>query len=103
MPVIGAIHPWQSVFLAVGLPGLVIAALLFTVREPRRREQEHQLPVAALVRWVAANKRTYIAHSFGFATSSLVNIGLAFWLPASSDAPTICPRRRRGRPRVCSR
>jgi len=36
LPVIGEIRPWQVVFLAVGLPGLVIAALMFTVREPRR-------------------------------------------------------------------
>jgi MFS family permease len=33
VPVIGVIRPWQSVFLAVGLPGLLVAALLLTVRE----------------------------------------------------------------------
>jgi MFS family permease len=80
VPVLGAIHPWQSVFLAVGLPGLATAALMFTIREPRRREREHELPVSALVRWVASNKRTYAAHSFGFAASRLVNSALAFWL-----------------------
>ncbi|MDR5815728.1 MULTISPECIES: MFS transporter [unclassified Caballeronia] len=31
--------PWQAVFVAVGLPGLLLAALVaFTVREPARRE-----------------------------------------------------------------
>jgi MFS family permease len=82
VPVIGAIYPWQSVFLVVGLPGLVIAALFLTVREPQRAEREHRLPVAALVEWVASNKRTYIAHSFGFASSRLVNSALAVWLPS---------------------
>jgi MFS family permease len=82
VPVIGAIHPWQSVFLAVGLPGMLIAALLFTIREPQRLEREHQLPVSALVQWITANRRTYVAHSFGFAASGLVNSALTGWLPA---------------------
>jgi MFS family permease len=80
VPVLGPIHPWQSVFLAVGLPGLVVAALMFTIREPRRRDRENQLPVAALVQWVASNKRTYLTHSFGFAASRVVNSALAIWL-----------------------
>jgi MFS family permease len=33
---IGEVRPWQVVFLLVGLPGLLIAALMFTVREPKR-------------------------------------------------------------------
>lgn len=82
VPVLGAIRPWQSVFLAIGLPGMLIAGLLLTIREPARREREHQLPVAALVAWVRDNKRTYMAHSFGFAASGLVNSALAFWLPS---------------------
>lgn len=35
-PVIGTVRPWQVVFLLVGLPGLLIAALMVTVREPAR-------------------------------------------------------------------
>jgi len=82
VPVIGPIYPWQSVFLVVGLPGVIIAALLLTVREPRRTEREQQQPMSALVEWVSSNKRTYIAHSVGFAASRLVNSALAFWLPS---------------------
>jgi len=80
VPVIGEIRPWQSVFLAVGLPGLVVAALFATIREPERRGVERRVPLSALVRYVAANRRTYIAHSFGFAASGLVNSALAAWL-----------------------
>ncbi len=36
LPFFGEIRPWQVVFLAVGAPGLLIAALMFTVREPMR-------------------------------------------------------------------
>ncbi len=80
VPVFGTIRPWQSVFLAVGLPGLVIAALMVTVREPFRRALAHQLPLSALVAYIKANRRTYVAHSFGFAASGLVNSALALWL-----------------------
>ena len=38
VPLLGEIRPWQTAFLAVGLPGLAIAALLFTIREPLRTE-----------------------------------------------------------------
>lgn len=36
LPIVGTIRPWQIVFIVVGLPGLVIAALMMTVREPVR-------------------------------------------------------------------
>ena len=42
------IEPWQLVFVAVGLPGIVLAALVaFSVREPARRETLHHAGNAA--------------------------------------------------------
>src|SRR3954468_8590846 len=38
VPVFGAVRPWQTVFVAVGLPGLLIAALILGLREPARRQ-----------------------------------------------------------------
>ncbi|MEP7245322.1 MAG: MFS transporter [Gammaproteobacteria bacterium] len=37
LPVFGQVSAWRVTFLAVGAPGLVMALLLFTVREPMRR------------------------------------------------------------------
>jgi MFS family permease len=37
LPIVGEIRPWQVVFFAVGLPGLLLAALMATVHEPPRR------------------------------------------------------------------
>lgn len=37
LPVIGALRSWQMAFLLVGLPGLAVAALVFTLKEPVRR------------------------------------------------------------------
>lgn len=36
LPVLGAVQPWQFTFLAVGLPGLLIALLLAAAGEPAR-------------------------------------------------------------------
>ncbi|GIS41469.1 MAG: hypothetical protein Ct9H90mP13_13150 [Pseudomonadota bacterium] len=39
LPIIGEIYPWQALFIMVGLPGLIVAALMMTVKEPERREK----------------------------------------------------------------
>ena len=37
LPVIGPLKTWQLVFMAIGLPGLLVSALMLTVKEPARR------------------------------------------------------------------
>src|SRR5262245_22042114 len=37
LPVIGELYDWQLVFIVVGLPGFIVAALMMTVKEPMRR------------------------------------------------------------------
>lgn len=37
LPLVGAVAPWQATFFAVGLPGLVLAAVFFFMKEPPRR------------------------------------------------------------------
>ncbi|MFY9571890.1 MAG: MFS transporter, partial [Blastocatellia bacterium] len=37
LPLVGATRPWQVVFFIVGLPGVLLALLMYTVREPVRR------------------------------------------------------------------
>ncbi|WP_174300407.1 MFS transporter [Caulobacter sp. S45] len=37
-PLIAGMRPWQSVFLVVGAPGLLLALLMLTIREPARAE-----------------------------------------------------------------
>ncbi|HJQ20766.1 MAG TPA: MFS transporter [Gemmatimonadaceae bacterium] len=82
LPVIGAVHPWQTVFFAVGLPGLLITLLLVTVREPDRSQQARaaRVPLRALLSYVRSHARTFGCLAFGYGFSSTVNIGIAFWL-----------------------
>lgn len=37
LPLVGQLEPWRVVFIAVGLPGLLIAALLWMLPEPARK------------------------------------------------------------------
>src|SRR5579864_1876640 len=55
LPVVGSVRPWQLIFLAVGLPGLLATALLFTVREPIRRGlvmHGSQIPFSQVFRYM---------------------------------------------------
>lgn len=79
-PLVGAIRPWQSVFIYVGAPGLLVALLFATVREPRRAMVEAPVPWRVLGAWVREHRRTFVTHSLGFAVSATVNYGIAAWL-----------------------
>ena len=39
VPIVGEIRPWQATFLLVGIPGLLLAAVMLLIREPERRER----------------------------------------------------------------
>ena len=39
LPWVGTVAPWQFAFIAVGIPGFILALMFFTLREPRRQER----------------------------------------------------------------
>lgn len=81
VPLIGETRPWQVVFLLVGIPGLLVAALMLAVREPERtQEQRAGVPLRQLFDWIRQNLRTFICLIVGFAVSGAVNIGISAWL-----------------------
>jgi MFS family permease len=83
LPVVGAVRPWQSVFLVVAAPGLLIALLALTIREPARRGVvgAPSVPLAEAARYLRANLRTFACHDVGIACVALVNYGIAAWTP----------------------
>ncbi|HET9013763.1 MAG TPA: MFS transporter, partial [Gemmatimonadaceae bacterium] len=85
-PIIGEIRPWQQVFVLVGLPGLAIALLVAAIAEPARHEtgqhgDSRPFAIVEVTRYVAANRRTFLCHGFGYALFALVNFATAAWLP----------------------
>ena len=80
-PVVGEIRAWQSVFFIVGLPGLLVSLLMFSVREPQRDTRAAAaVPLRTFVKYVRTNWRSFLSHSLGFGLSGTVNFGIAAWL-----------------------
>ena len=82
VPILGAVRPWQLVFLLIGVPGLLIAALMATVREPERRGAGEPIPLRAVVDHVRAHLGTFVCLILGISLISLANYGAAAWMPS---------------------
>lgn len=84
VPVLGLVRPWQLVFLLVGLPGLFVAALMTTVREPRRPEAAaaNTVPLRAVAEHARAHLGTFSCVILGISLISLANYGAAAWMPS---------------------
>jgi len=56
LPFVGKLRPWQVVLMAVGLPGVLVALLLTTVKEPPRRSfrepKVSSVPVVGALRYM---------------------------------------------------
>ena len=81
LPLVGALRSWQLVFVIVGAPGLLIALVMSTVRDPRPTARAASTATSgALIPYVIANLRTFATLGVGFAISASVNFGIAAWL-----------------------
>ncbi|MGE0129647.1 MAG: spinster family MFS transporter [Blastocatellales bacterium] len=92
LPIVGATRPWQVVFFIVGLPGVLLALLMYTVREPLRRGAKMvkaadgttrvaQVPLGEVLAYLWKNKLTFICHNLGFALLSFSSYGSSAWIP----------------------
>jgi MFS family permease len=84
IPLIGHIHSWQMVFLAVGAPGLLLVFLMLSVAEPERRGVQHgaaKIPLREVFGFLKRNRVTFMSHNFGFALLYVSAYGNAAWIP----------------------
>ena len=81
-PLLVPLLSWQLVFVVVGAPGLIIALLMLTVRDPRpaAAARARMTVSVRLIPYVVANLRTFVTLGVGFALSAAVNFGIAAWL-----------------------
>lgn len=84
IPHIGLVRPWQMALVAVGLPGILFAILMLTVREPVRRSAgtpKEEAEAGSVFRFLKAHWRVYVPHFTGFSLMGLLGNGLATWIP----------------------
>ncbi|HYC01703.1 MAG TPA: MFS transporter [Azospirillaceae bacterium] len=82
---------WELVFILVGLPGLIVSVLLFTVREPVRRERMKAqagavpgagVPISEFVAFMKGHWMTYTAVIVGVMLVFLAVYGQLLFMPA---------------------
>lgn len=93
LPLLGQVYTWQLVFLVVGLPGLLVALWVRTIREPERRghmrreigpdgvERDAEVPFREVLAYLRANAASFLTMNFCFAFLAMMAYGIAAWVP----------------------
>lgn len=83
--ILGVSRPWHLVMMMVGAPGVVLAGLVFTFREPRRELSAATGAGKArggeLAAFVARRWQLWAAMMIGFCAISIVGFSLTSWVP----------------------
>ncbi|MGB1138324.1 MAG: spinster family MFS transporter [Luminiphilus sp.] len=86
LPILGDIASWQFTFIAVGLPGILLAMILATLAEPMRKETLSDTG-ARSVSWsegmdfVRSRKKVYGAYLLGAPFIVITLYALQAWVP----------------------
>ncbi len=87
LPVLGSIASWRLTFLIVGLPGLLFALLLFTLREPVRKDVlrtslgKEKLSLGETLAEVRKRWQSIVGISVGFVFHAACLYGFTAWVP----------------------
>jgi len=85
LPWVGELKPWQIAFLMVGLPGILMAFLMLTVKEPTRtginESMDKRVSVVEAVMYMKNNWQVYTAIFFGFALLATPITSVLTWVP----------------------
>jgi MFS family permease len=86
LPLVGELRPWQAAFVIVALPGLPLALLMLTVREPERRGRvvaagDSKAALAFSARQFRAHWRSYAGIYCGMSVLTIMAYGVGGWIP----------------------
>ena len=65
LPLAGQVYSWQLVFMVVGLPGLLVALWVATLREPERRGKTEHVPFSDLFRFIGTHRLMFASFFIG--------------------------------------
>lgn len=87
LPLLGTIASWRATFLLVGLPGFVFVLLVYTIREPRRRDLIQSsaggtdLPLGETIAQMRLRSASLIGISAAGVFQSMCTFALISWGP----------------------
>ena len=88
VPMLGTVAPWRLTFLIVGAPGLLIGFLVYTVREPLRKNllrradgQISRLSLSEVFSQLTLRWRSVVGVSMGLSAQAMCNYALQAWAP----------------------
>ncbi len=82
LPLVGNIEAWRVAFVLVGLPGIVMTLLFFTVKEPQRHDAARRFDVSEVVGYLRTHWKLYGAIFFGVTCIGTVGTAMMAWVPA---------------------
>jgi MFS family permease len=89
LPLLGEVRGWQVAFMAVGLPGLLVALLAVCIREPARRSAgaagtAPAAPAPSLsetARYIGRNGRAFGGVFIGYGLVAIMSYAVVIWVP----------------------
>lgn len=89
VPILGTIASWRLTFLIVGIPGLLVAAWVYTIREPLRKNllllqdgSAAQLSIPQVIEQIRVRWQSVFGISIAMIFQSACTYGLTAWAPA---------------------
>ncbi|MCR6644648.1 MAG: MFS transporter [Terricaulis sp.] len=87
VPFLGDLAGWHIIFIVIGLPGALMAALIFLIPEPKRRLLKSAIPgktpgFGEYFKLMRQHARFYFGHHLGQVAFISVMVGVSAWAPA---------------------
>jgi MFS family permease len=88
LPILSTLTTWQVTFIMVGLPGLLLAVWLMTVKEPPRTnmvsvaEEDRNYSLREVLGFFWINRAFYLRFFIGMSLLAIVVYGFPTWMPA---------------------
>ena len=88
VPLLGDLKPWQLTFIMLGVPGLLLAAVMYYIAEPRRTglmqqaDQQTAFSIRQVAAFLAIHKRVYLGIYGAVACLAIMGYGFMLWFVA---------------------
>ena len=87
IPIMGDIYPWQMLFIYVGLPGVLVALLMLTIKEPARtnvlktQDGGTEVTLKEALAEIWTRRRAYLNVTLGASFGAFISYGSSGWIP----------------------